>query len=300
MEKNFRVFGTCTTIPTRYKELEMTLKSIKEQSLKLEKVFLALPKECARLKMVYKEPSEQIKQEVEILRPEKDYGPLTKLYGALVGIKDPEAYIFSFDDDIHYPKNYLEKLVKFSKEHPDSVVSGSGINLKYGVFLSSVHTNLEKVSYLANPLRRQLGKQGKKFDVIMGFSGVLYPRKVFPMDHEEIKEFFEKASSTKSLFLNDDIYISAYLSNKKVGKFVTSNLPLLRNNNFIDVHSLSSNFIKMLFSMNKAVKDAKKLGFEWNFNDFSFSETYLFPYLLLVLLVVLIIIEIWIITRLRS
>ena len=87
---NRKIIVTLTTIPSRLKNIEQTIKSIKNQTIDVDEIVLSLPKVSVR------EPSINDPYNVDevflnilktynitLLRCDKDYGPATKLLGLL-------------------------------------------------------------------------------------------------------------------------------------------------------------------------------------------------------------------------
>ena len=61
----------------------------------------------------------------------KDWGPATKLIPALVDVAThPEDVIITFDDDNYYYPDVAANLLKYSLQHPTSIISHNAYNLK--------------------------------------------------------------------------------------------------------------------------------------------------------------------------
>ena len=96
-----------TSIPSRIDNIQETIFSIKNQTMKPIKIFLNLPFKFRRFPE-YKFTEEQIdrlnKFNLEISRCE-DYGPATKLMGSISKIKkDYDCVILIDDDNIYHKK----------------------------------------------------------------------------------------------------------------------------------------------------------------------------------------------------
>ena len=108
-----------TSLPSRINNIDQTLNSICNQTLKPSKVFLNLPYKFKRFPN-YKFNNNQIsileKYNIEISRCE-DYGPATKLMGSIEKIKTYYDCVILIDDDHIYHPNTFEILINnFKKE----------------------------------------------------------------------------------------------------------------------------------------------------------------------------------------
>ena len=158
MTINFCV--TLTTIPSRLKYLEITIKSINKQTLKPNKIFLNIPYK-------YKRFPEGIEDDqipkfdnsiVEITRCE-DCGPGTKLLGSLNKLEKNSLLILADDDHI-YEDYMIEKFFYFYSKAPNNAYSfyvhplgnfgiGQGAD---GFVINTNHLNGIKNFYDTNPL----------------------------------------------------------------------------------------------------------------------------------------------------
>src|SRR5665647_1084483 len=129
---NNRVVATLTTLPDRYDTTVRTLNNLMNQTHKLDNIYLTLPYKAKRLNKLYPEPTQEMKQLATIIRVPEDYGPLCKLYGALVSENDTNTIIISVDDDCIYPDNLVSSLISHSKNHPNAAICGTGALLGNG------------------------------------------------------------------------------------------------------------------------------------------------------------------------
>ena len=110
-----RVVASLTTMPDRYDKVARTLQTIRDQTYPLDAIYLAVPTHCRRLDIPYPPLPETITTIARIVRC-VDYGSITKLVGALLMEEDPDTIIITFDDDIIYHPQVVEKLVKRHQE----------------------------------------------------------------------------------------------------------------------------------------------------------------------------------------
>lgn len=171
-----------TSIPRRFDTcLPGVIESLKRQSVRYT-IVLNIPTEYIKWKGEVKIP-EWITNDPDIVifRPKKDYGPVTKLLGALEYIETrPEIkYIITVDDDIEFLyENHIERIKEVSSRRPDEVLTHSGIRLEHYPYR----------------FRNGLGYDNYccYVDVPAGFFGVLYP----------VKRLLENAHLFKDDFIN--------------------------------------------------------------------------------------------------
>jgi len=206
-----QVLISLTSIPRRFdSSLIEVLNSLKKQHRKC-KIILNIPKEYKK----WGEPEipEELLNDKEIIlwRPAKDYGPATKLLGALEYIsKNPGfKYVLTVDDDLYYKDcEYLDYILEFSKLMPSCALTTHGIKLKHYPF---EHKNgLEYIN---------------KFcfvDVPAGYRYVLYPVEPLMKD-DSIFTFSEKLP--KGIFNDDDAYFGIFLNYINVPLFAMPKKP---------------------------------------------------------------------------
>tara|TARA_B100000029_G_scaffold163315_2_gene159428 strand:- start:4203 stop:4934 length:732 start_codon:yes stop_codon:yes gene_type:complete len=167
-----------TSLPSRIDNIDGTINSINEQTLKPKKIFLNLPYKFKRFPN-YKFTENQLiylkKYNLEISRCE-DYGPATKLMGSLNKIKNSFDCVILLDDDHIYHKKTFEIFIdNFKKEK---------INYSY---------YLNKIFNIRN---------GQCSD------GFLINSKLL----DEIEIFYKKyVEKNKYMFLDDDLWFAIYL-----------------------------------------------------------------------------------------
>ena len=166
-----------TTLPTRIDNINQTLDSINNQSIKPDKIFLNLPRIFKRFpgyKFTEKQ-IEEIKKKNLIISECLDYGPGTKLMGSLEKIKKYDCVILLDDDNI-YHKNTLEILINNFLKHKTN----------YSYFVNEIFSM----------------KFGQGSDGFLIVSELL----------NDIEIFYDKyVKDNKNLFLDDDFWISMYL-----------------------------------------------------------------------------------------
>ncbi len=167
-----------TSLPSRINNLDQTIASLENQTLKPQKIFLNLPYKFKRFPE-YNFSDEQInkfsKNNLEISRCE-DYGPGTKLMGSLNKIRKNYECVILVDDDHIYHKQMFEILIdNFNKEK---------INYSY---------YLNKIFNIRN---------GQCSDGFLINAELL----------DTIDKFFNiYVKNNKNMFLDDDLWLAIYI-----------------------------------------------------------------------------------------
>lgn len=268
-----RVVGSLTTMPYSYNKLLKSLKSLKNQTLELDEIYLTVPKYAKRIEQKYPPIPLEIKKIVKILNYE-DNGPITKIIGSLLMEEDPDTIIITFDDDVVYPRELVEFLVNKHIKNPNEAIGTSGLLFKYShPFWGLVYNQNIQMFRMIGP---NIDDRGKYVDSIYGYAGALYVRKFFP-DKNNIGEFLKYSRQNEDLYLNDDITISGYLSLKNIRRKVFSGAPQvsceLDSSKNRSVHELSYNSTKFSNSLINAIKKAKEVGMFENIEHINYTET---------------------------
>lgn len=200
-----RIVFSLSTIPSRLPAIEPTVRSLLGSTVRPNVVYLVLPRTSAREKTVYKIPGwlkrlDAAEDALKILRPDQDYGPITKIYPVLTQEPHPETMLLLADDDELYPKDYHEDLVRFADMYPDAAVGYRGVRLANGTWPKDSITN------------------GQDVDILETYTGVVYRRKFL----EGIMPFPQDSPC----FFTDDIVLAAQLRRLNVAKRTLPGLPL--------------------------------------------------------------------------
>ena len=167
-----------TSLPSRIDNIYETLKSIEDQTLKPEKVYLNLPYKFKRFPN-YQFTNEQIlnlnKYNIEITRCD-DYGPATKLMGSISKIKNNFDCVVLLDDDHIYHNKVLEILVNNFKKK----------KINYSYYLNKVFN-----------IRNGQCSDGFLINV--------------ELLNDIDKFYLEYVKNSKNMFLDDDLWFAIYL-----------------------------------------------------------------------------------------
>jgi len=270
-----KVVGSITTIPGRYPKLLRTLKSLKDQDRSLDAIYLGIPKESKRLKQSYPELPVEIAELCTVVPCDYDYGPCTKIVGALLQEDDPSTIIITFDDDVIYAPDLVSTLLEYHEKYPEASIGSSGFLLRYSFPFYSTITNSD------NNWNRLTGfdlpETGRSVDSLCGFSGVLYMRKFFPPKNQLHNEFLKYPLMDPDVYFNDDIMISAYLSGKDIDRRIFPSIPspgrCSDSINDTDGNEISFDKLAFLRRFRRSIDKVKEWGFFKQTETVTLAET---------------------------
>ena len=203
---NRRVVCSLTTRPVQPEYFGKVLDRLVEQ---FDAVYLALPRVSCK-GVTYPKITHP---GVTIVPVEKDYGPITKFFGALDSKEPPDTLVVVVDDDIIYDPTVREVCEKNYAKHPNCVVSGAGIVYKY--------SSLELPWFMCMTGRREqyfpllpsfLGSSVTT--TVCGYASISFRRGL--IQREKLLDFIGFHNKDQDCFFNDDIVISAFLSSQGI------------------------------------------------------------------------------------
>lgn len=200
-----------TTIPCRIPHLEQILSNLSLQTLKPDVILINVCEKYRRFgdgininELVNLENIKNLKiryPSLAIKVLERDYGPLTKLMGALQFTMDKRDIIVTVDDDITYPDNLLEQLVFYFDKTNHKICYGlSALNFV------GVNGNVKRC-------RTHL----RVFNILEGFGGVIYSRQMFD---DDFTTYINSIIENDYCFRSDDLTIHNYLHYRGIRKRV--------------------------------------------------------------------------------
>ena len=154
-----------TTYSKRIKTVHKTISSLLNQSLRVDKILLWLDETEVKHSEL---PAELIALESDVF--EICFCPNYKSYKKLIPTLEcyPEAVIITFDDDINYPQDQVEKLVHAHFEQPNEIITSVARNIQIQ------DGQILPYSDWLHTFREQVGKAYWQL-LPIGVGGVLYP-----------------------------------------------------------------------------------------------------------------------------
>jgi len=207
--KNHEVHISLTTSPLRLPKILAVLATLDTTYVK--NINVVLPKKYGKNKESYDQNDiDKISKypKVNIIRTEKDYGPITKMLPVIRQVNDPKSIIISVDDDVGYPIGMVNEFI-YQKvvKYPNAVIESpdEGQNFRNDI------SNFNKLF----PRK----KANKPYaDLVEGWLGVAYSKKLVNDKEMEII-----ADLSKECLLSDDLVISYVLAKH--------NVPVVKVNN---------------------------------------------------------------------
>jgi SAM-dependent methyltransferase len=202
-----KVVVSVTTIPSRERLLRQCLESLSAQRFQPDKILLCLPTFSKREKVPYRVPSWLGDFPLaHVAHCEEDWGPATKLLGALRAVEDPDTILITVDDDVGYDPHLIEKLVRHSLDAPDAAVGFRGWNAEPLMREHNYGFVYEEWNHrYAYPAR---------VNILEGYGGVAYRRRFFD------DAVFDYSCAPEAAFYVDDVWISGHLAMKRIPRVV--------------------------------------------------------------------------------
>lgn len=275
-----RIVISLTTLPNRYDYLLKTLQCLQEQTVKPDVIYLSIPHKAKRLNQEYPSLPEN---PCTVVRCPEDYGPICKIYGALIHEQHPDTIIITVDDDVLYPIDFIETFVNKSKIYPDAAITGTGVLLGNNGFFS-INTTMKNFTKWNGLIGFNI-KNYRCVDVVQGFSGVLYKRRFFDHNDNLYKNLFTYTNDL-DIFKSDDILLSAYLCKKKIKRITFNDMPIVKNCTE-SPDALSGDLFKMIATFNRTVQKCIDLKMFIHFEKLSMTESPVFKIPLFILMIIL-------------
>lgn len=285
---HYRVVASYTTLPSRYDSLRKSIESLSSQTHKLDAIYLTLPAKAARLNKEYPPLPDDIADICTVVHTDIDYGPITKIYGALMSERDPNTVIISCDDDVLFAPNHIEILLQYHITNPKSCICGTGALIGRGLLFISIVSTVRPFHKWSGFTGFDVGKSGRKVDLIFGVAGVLYTREMFPPNEQLYEEIFRHSIEDNTIFHNDDVLISGYLSKQGIERRLFFDIPTIHHDDGND--ALSADIFKMIGRMNTSIGKVKQLGFFTTMEDVPLDETPAGRVIITIIIVIIIVI----------
>ncbi len=215
--RNETIVVTFSTTPYRIDNIQPTIKTILAQSIKPQAIYLNVPYIFKRDNLHYTIPHWlSAESRLTILRTQ-DYGPATKLLGAIKSVDlPPDTIIITLDDDVAYPSNIVLQLAYKAYLNPGKAITICGADIDYDANMQIKQTSKAGINKRTKP--------DSYVAIAQGFAGVAYRRSFFDQD------IFNIESSPPECINSDDVYISFYLAKHNVPRQVLNNKYINYNN----------------------------------------------------------------------
>jgi len=227
-----------TTIPSRFHLLQPTLKSIVNQTAKIDRIILYIPKSYRRFPD-YDGALPDVIDGVEIRHVDDDFGPATKVLCAAKEFADQDCDILFCDDDRIYPKNWAQAFVAERVKQPNACIAALGREANTLFESDQIREHMPRVikrpwesdywfliryawwllrrRFPAAPdrPRRRVFKVAGYIDMFMGFGGVMVKPSFFDALDYDIPD---------ACWTVDDFWISGMLMRKGIPIWVPANI----------------------------------------------------------------------------
>lgn len=195
-----RIVVSLTTLPGREDLVWRAIESIWCQTCLPDAIYLNLPSDRFAGSRV------PFRFEGVTQRLLPDIGPAMKLLPTLGMENDPDTFIITIDDDVEYPPQLIDKLVRAAVLFPSSAIGFTGWSV------SIIKDGIPEIWHMNQDIA------GCRFfqpvQVLEGTRGVIYRRSFFDNDIQG------HACAHPSFRFHDDILFSGYLASRDIGRVV--------------------------------------------------------------------------------
>lgn len=216
-----RCVVSLTSTPDRVFKIRPVLKSLLNQTVTPNAIILTLPQVFRRNGQPYVVPPwlsdpnhPEFLAGITVYRISRDYGPATKLLGALECEEHAQTKIIYVDDDAVYHPEMVAEMCRRSELMPTSAIGYSGI----GFYASSPETaELISLSMLERVfVKNNVTDCVLSVPALEGHWGVLVKRGFF--DLNVFRDILAQDDVAPALYMGDDLTISAYLANRGIAR----------------------------------------------------------------------------------
>lgn len=205
-------YFSLTTIPSRINNINDTITSLINQTVKPTKIFINIPSFYKRFNTSYNELKlPTFPETVEIVISDQDYGPASKFIPTFLNNNiDSNTPIIIVDDDMIYDPETSLNLLKESINHPDSCITSFGITHSAYIF-----DNSQWFCEFNSQYKKPCGFRTKEdgfIDVFEAFKGTLLKKKFFKENITHFPSF--------EFCLSDDVWFSGHIINNGFSIFL--------------------------------------------------------------------------------
>lgn len=204
VKRQEKIVVSLTTFPKRIDIVQYAIKSLMIQKVLPDRIVLWLSKKQFPDQTIPKALTELVEKGVEVRFVDDDLRSHKKYIYALQQQKENEVVI-TYDDDLIYENDSIEKLLALHKEYPNSIICNRAHEIR--------HNHSEFLPYDAWLVRSNEGVQKPSYKLIPSTgNGCLYPYSCMR------KETFDEELIKNYAFSADDIWIgiNSFLSGTKI------------------------------------------------------------------------------------
>lgn len=186
------VIVSMTTFPARIDYVHLSIKSLLNQTVKPGKIILWLAKDQFRDVEIPESLRKLCEYGLQIRYCEEDILAHKKYYYAMRQF--PDHTIITYDDDIIYPEDSLEKLLRMHQQHPKAIICNRGreIQMRSGEVAAYRHWKVSGRVPAGVPSDRVMASTG---------AGTLYPPRCMPEETFDIEKIRQLALTADDLWM---------------------------------------------------------------------------------------------------
>ncbi len=195
-----RCWISLTTTPSRIGRIRPALEALTRQTAAFDGILLNVPYTMRRNRTAYDLPGWLNQLPLVHVNRSDDFGPATKLLGALAVERDPDARIIVVDDDVLYPPAMVDYYRNCDLARRDAVFCTAGFDIADPLGCG------DDVRGKLLPVRGHM----VPVQVVEAYGSILYRRGLFDDD------IFDIFDLPECVIYSDDLYFSNYLGRRGV------------------------------------------------------------------------------------
>ena len=158
---DYKVIVSLTTTPSRINRIKPMIKSILNQTVRIDQIALNIPKECKG--KTFKVPKE-LESMINIYTCGRDYGNGTKCIPTVLRENDSDTLIILLDDRYIYAEDFIENLINEYKNNPDYCLYCQGAILIKSKFVKEDIVDITREEVNDKLLMRYITAPKKKIE----------------------------------------------------------------------------------------------------------------------------------------
>ena len=166
-----KVIVSLTTTPHKIKYIKPMIKSILNQTVRIDQIVLNIPKEYKGKAFDSKNIPHKLNDMISIYTCGRNYGKGTKCIPTLLRENDSETLIILLDDIYVYGEDFIENLIEDYKRDPTHCIYGKGVILIKSSFVKNDIVDITREEVNDRLLMRYITAPKKKIER----NGYIYP-----------------------------------------------------------------------------------------------------------------------------